>query len=93
MTAFVCVRSPERVSWFENERRYYFEDPAVVLTFDPKHNVWWGRSFRPTPREMTPSVGEAFRRLANNPWADVSDLVTHAVPEPGAPIEPNEVKA
>jgi hypothetical protein len=76
------------MSWFEDEHRYYHEDPAVILTLDPVHLVWWGRTYRPTPRAMTPSVGEAFRRLANFPTSDVSDLVTHFVSEPGAPLEP-----
>jgi hypothetical protein len=92
MSAFVCVRTPDRVSWFEDEQHYYHEDPAVVLNLDPVQHLWWGRSYRPTPQAMTPSVGQVFRLLANFPAADVSEFVTHVVPEPGAPLEPVPVR-
>lgn len=84
----VIVTQQRKVEWFVDEQHYYHEDPTLVLTFDPKANVWWGRSFHPTPRAMNRSVGWAFHRLTRNPWADVSDVATHTVPEPGAPIEP-----
>lgn len=86
--SYVCVQTPGRVTWFESEQHYYDGQPTITLTFDPKGNVWWGRSHHPTPPSMTPSVGEVFLRLTNNPWAGVSDQMTHSVAEPGAPLEP-----
>lgn len=93
MSAFVCVQTAGKVSWFEDEQHYYDGQPTVVLTLDPVQHLWWGRSYRPTTRVMTPSVGEVFRRLANFPDSDVSDAVTHVVAEPGAPLEPVPVRS
>ena len=90
MSDFVCVRTPDRVAWFEDERHYYDGQPTFVMERDPVQLLWYGRSYRPTTKAMTPSVGRVFRLLNNFPAADVSEWVTHCVPEPGAPLEPIE---
>jgi hypothetical protein len=88
VSVFVCVRTPDRVSWFGSEQDYYDGRPTFEMRFDQRQTLWYGQSFHPTTKAMTPSVGEAFRRLGQFPTSDVSDLVTHFVSEPGAPLEP-----
>jgi hypothetical protein len=77
-----------KVEWFETEQHYYREDPLAALTFDIGHSVWWGKSFRPTGSTLGLLVAVTLRKLTEDPWADVSQLSTHFVSEPGAPLEP-----
>lgn len=77
-----------RLSWCETEQRYYLDGVAVQMTFDEAHSVWSGVSLRPSTREVGVSAARALTLLARNPWADVSDLFTHELAEPGAPLEP-----
>jgi hypothetical protein len=87
---FVCVRTPDRVSWFEDEKHYYDGDPTIFVEFDAKHTTWTVHTRRRTTRAMTPSVGQVLLRLTNFPTSDVTPWLTHVVPEPGAPLEPIE---
>lgn len=70
---------------FESERRFYDRDPMATLKREP---AWTGESHRSTVPPAGLLIKELWERVAENPWADVSDLATHCIPEPGAPLEP-----
>jgi hypothetical protein len=78
----------KRMAWCETEQRYYLDGVAVELTFDDDHNVWWGKTLRESPRAIGEQAALTLTVLTCNPWADVSDLFTHDLPEPGAPLDP-----
>lgn len=80
----------KKLAWCESEQRYYLDGVAVELTFDDDHNVWWGVVIRATSREIATRAALTMTVLTSNPWADVSNLFTHDLPEPGAPLEPIE---
>ena len=77
-----------KIEWFEDERRYYDQDPLAALTFDAGPCVWWGKSHRPTGSTHGLLIAVTLQMLTEDPWADVSFIATHYVPEPGAPLEP-----
>lgn len=76
------------MAFAEEERDFYANGPAVVLTFDAEHNLWWGTTLRMHSPEVRFEVDVAMWRLTRNPWTDVSDMATHWIPELGAPLEP-----
>lgn len=77
-----------KLSWCESEHRYYWDGVAVELTFDADKNLWWGVTVRASSRWLGSHAALTFAVLTENPWADVTDLCTHNLPEPGAPLEP-----
>lgn len=98
MTAVVLVSRDRhgvatRIEWFESEHRAYDRDPIVVQAWDYDRQGWWTTSRRPTNVPFAALIAEVAVRLAENPWADVSDVETHCFPEPGAPLEPTPGKA
>lgn len=87
MTPVVLVQADE-VAFYPDEASYYNHEPAIVLKFED--NAWHGRTFHPSSPATKRAVFRAWRRLTRNPWADVTDLATHSVAEPGAPLQPVE---
>lgn len=78
------------IEWFEDERRAYAGDPFRRMTFNPVTHVWSGRSLRKHRfgLQVDWQAAVTLWRLTQNPWADVSDVATHTVAEPGAPLDP-----
>lgn len=86
MTEPIVLVQPAELSVYADERSFYDGEPTAVMRRE--RTAWHSIVWRPTTPAIRRVLHEAVRRLGHNPWTDVSDLATHVVAEPGAPLEP-----
>lgn len=64
------------IAIYRSEPDFYQASPAVVLTFDSDHNLWWCTSLQPSYGDVGWLARDLMQELKINPWADVSHVAT-----------------